>query len=55
MPSCNKKCKLLPSAKQMTDLAASCAMVFENLLFAQVLVVKKEEVSFTYTQKKSRI
>lgn len=48
MPSCNKKCKLLPSAKQMTDLAASCAMVFENLLFAQVLVVKKE-VSFTYT------
>lgn len=47
MPSYNEKCKLLPSAEQMTGLDASCVMVFESLLFPQVLVVKKEEAAFT--------
>lgn len=43
MPSCNKKCKLLPTTKQMTDLAASYIMGFESLLFALVLGVKKKK------------
>lgn len=47
MPFYNEKCQLLPSAKQMTGLAASWVMVFESPLFSQVLVVKKETAAFT--------